>query len=270
LTPIRTTLVSPIDGRSAQVTRHHLLWLLLFSNQLDFQASQVFAGMPSPLPTYWTQERGPESYGPTSLTPRGSHAARWQAISFFTACLLLSAWVFQWLWQTLRETAPWLPALDYRRSFSLVMLWGLLFVIVLTMISGARELMTPGAWRKQGWTYKLADASSSSIPPGDTAIERVNALKQLRLALWQHAATHQGHFPDRADPSIDPGLWDIPGYPGVRFISVSNQMADDTGHLLVIEPGIDGEQRQVLLTNGQITTMRTEEIRQLLTTEREP
>jgi hypothetical protein len=30
-----------------------------------------------------------------------------------------------------------------------------LFLLVLTMISGARELMTPGAWEKKGFTYQL-------------------------------------------------------------------------------------------------------------------
>ena len=35
--------------------------------------------------------------------------------------------------------------------------WGSLFVLVLTMISGARELMTPGAWKKDGITYVLED-----------------------------------------------------------------------------------------------------------------
>ena len=36
-----------------------------------------------------------------------------------------------------------------------VVLWGLLFMLVLTMISGARELLTPGAWEKKGATYQL-------------------------------------------------------------------------------------------------------------------
>jgi hypothetical protein len=38
-----------------------------------------------------------------------------------------------------------------------VTLWGLLFLLILTMISGARELMTPGAWEKHGSTYRLKD-----------------------------------------------------------------------------------------------------------------
>ena len=44
----------------------------------------------------------------------------------------------------------------------------LLFVIVLTMISGARELLTPGAWEQNGGTYELngpAAGSKLESPP---------------------------------------------------------------------------------------------------------
>lgn len=39
-----------------------------------------------------------------------------------------------------------LPPLTYGRALSIIVLWGGLFVIVLAMISGARELMTPAPW----------------------------------------------------------------------------------------------------------------------------
>jgi hypothetical protein len=228
------------------------------------------------LPSGWTQESGPAFNGGSTSIAAGSHAARWQAISFFTVGLLLSAWIFQRLWQLLREALTWLPVLDYRRSLSFILLWGMLFVIVLTMISGARELMTPGAWRKQGWTYKLAESgqlseSGSPLTPSvDPAIERANALKRLRFALWQYAATHQGQFPDREEPSIQASLWDVPGYPGVQFIYLPNQSTDDTDRLLVIEPQVDGDTREVVMTNGQTSTMGTQEILHALGTERKP
>jgi hypothetical protein len=47
--------------------------------------------------------------------------------------------------------------MTYARALAAVALWGFVFVIVLTMISGARELLTPGAWEKQGATYKLKE-----------------------------------------------------------------------------------------------------------------
>lgn len=80
---------------------------------------------------------------------------RIEAISFFVAVLLGSAGLVQWVWNGLRGSFTRLPRLNYPRAVGLVVLWGLLFTIVLTMISGARELMTPGAWEQRGATYKL-------------------------------------------------------------------------------------------------------------------
>ena len=80
---------------------------------------------------------------------------RVEAISFFLFILLACAGLIQLLWNRLRTTFIRLPRLSYPKALGLVMLWGLLFIIVLAMISGARELMTPGAWEKQGATYRL-------------------------------------------------------------------------------------------------------------------
>ncbi len=88
---------------------------------------------------------------------------RFQTLSFFLMILLASAAMIQLIWNfALRPTLPRLPRLNYWRALGLVALWGLLFVIVLTMISGARELMTPGAWERNGpngITYRVKDAA---------------------------------------------------------------------------------------------------------------
>lgn len=228
-------------------------------------ANCAHAGMPAPLPTNWKMDSTPKWAPSGGGSYDGSADARWQAISFFVAGLLLSAWGVQWLWRTLRKDLAWLPALSYRRSLSFVVLWGLLFVIVLTMISGARELMTPGAWRKQGWTYQLASAvPSSTASTADARQQRRAGLEQLRLALWQYAATHEGRFPSPGDAGVDPLLWEIPGWPGVKFIAAPDRKAEEAGRLLVCEPELDGDERQVLLTNGLIGSMRTREIREAL------
>jgi hypothetical protein len=82
---------------------------------------------------------------------------RVEVISFFLMGMLLSAAVVMLVWNGLARDFAWLPRLNFARACGVVVLWGLLFVVVLTMISGARELMTPGAWEKQGVTYKLRD-----------------------------------------------------------------------------------------------------------------
>jgi len=82
---------------------------------------------------------------------------RFEVMSFFLMGLLLSAGVVMAVWNLLRRDFAWLPHLSYFKACGVVVLWGLLFVVVLTMISGARELMTPGAWEKNGLTYKLRE-----------------------------------------------------------------------------------------------------------------
>ena len=117
------------------VPRKSRHWLLLLAILLS--TNPAMAGMPYP-PTL------------TDLSQ-----LRVEAISFFLFILLASAGLVRLLWNGLRSSFPRLPRLSYVRSIALVMLWGLLFIVVLAMISGARELMTPGAWEKQGATYRL-------------------------------------------------------------------------------------------------------------------
>ena len=212
-------------------------------------------GMPAPLPSEWTQD-SPSSYEQAAGNTYWM-APHLQSISFFLVGLLLCAWAVRGLWLVLRKDLAWLPPLTYGRSLSLVILWGLLFVVVLTMISGARELMTPGAWRKQGWTYRLAESSNDR---NGSATERRTALEDLRFALWKYAAAHEGRFPPEGDLAIEPSLWRVPGQPEKKFGYVPGRTADDTGRLLVFEPQLPGEERQVLLTNGMIGTMPTAQI----------
>ena len=96
--------------------------------------------------------------GMPSMTLSDLAKLRLDSISFFLVCLLLSAWGVQALWNSLANDFSRLPRMSYRRALSVITLWGFLFVLVLTMISGARELLTPGAWEKQGLTHKLKAA----------------------------------------------------------------------------------------------------------------
>lgn len=104
------------------------------------------AGMPSILPD--SIEFGPALQDAIIL--------RFQAISFFIVVFFASTWIVQCLWNYLGRDWPAFPRISFGRAFCLVLLLGMLFAVVLTMISGARELMTPGAWEKNGWTYQLS------------------------------------------------------------------------------------------------------------------
>jgi hypothetical protein len=94
---------------------------------------------------------------PAGVTLTEAARARLHTISFFLVVLLLTALAVMGIWNYLRRDFVRLPRLTYGKACGLVALWGLLFVVVLLMISGARELLTPGAWERDGVTYKLRE-----------------------------------------------------------------------------------------------------------------
>lgn len=190
--------------------------------------------------------------------------ARVHAISFFLVCFLACAWVVQRIWNSLRGDFPRLPRLSFGRATGVVALWGLLFLLVLTMISGTRELMTPGAWRKEGFTYKLEDApKTQSKTERDT--ERRQSLDRLRIALWTYARGHDGRFPpDDKAPEVPEEVWGVSDASGIRYVYRGGQTAGRGSSPLAFEPGIFGRDRFVLLTDGEITRMTSAEIRSSL------
>lgn len=121
------------------MTHRKSIALVLAFTALALVSAPAYAGMPAP-------------YSLRDL-PR----MRLEAISFFLAVLLVSSKLIQLIWNGVRSPVSRVPWLSYPRALGLVVLWGLLFSVVLAMISGARELMTPGAWEQRGATYRLKD-----------------------------------------------------------------------------------------------------------------
>lgn len=190
--------------------------------------------------------------GMPSATLNDLAKLRIQAISFFLAVLFGSAWAVRLAWNALAKDFPRLPRLSMGRAIGLVTLWGLLFGLVLTMISGARELMTPGAWRKDGFTYKLADTPAPTVDDLDEAARR-SAIDRLRVALWTYAASHDGRFPaDDKAPEIPADAWIVPDPSGIRYRYVGGQVSGKGASPLAFEPGIFGAGRFMLLTDGTI------------------
>ena len=182
---------------------------------------------------------------------------RFEAISFFLGVLLLCAWAVQALWNGLRRDLPKLPRLSFGKALGVLALWGLLFTLVLTMISGARELLTPGAWVKHGLTYKLADAPDST-PPAAVRRARIAA---LRDALGDYARAHDGRFPPETD--IPDALWQVPGAPGVRYLYRPGRKATDPG-LVAHEPGVFGGDRFAVFADGTVALLPADEIHKAL------
>lgn len=185
---------------------------------------------------------------------------RFETISFFVVGLLLAALVIKLLWNRLTRDFTLLPKLSYLSALGLVVLWGLLFTLVLTMISGARELMTPGAWEKQGFTYRLANPPKTEP---EESLDRVRKAKlaTLRSVLWFYAETHGGQLPaDIAGSGLPPQVWQTPDASGMRYVYVGGQIAGRGSTPLAYEPELYGPRRLVLLTDGDVRFMDGDEI----------
>ena len=195
----------------------------------------------------WLSAIGRASAGMTVITLTDIARARIDALSFFIFLYLVISWVVKLIWNQLAKSFISLPRLKYLQALGVVFVTGLLFYVVLTMISGARELLTPGAWEKQGAGYRLREDGPAPLEKED----RRQALRKIQQAIWDYAKAHGGNAP--ASPlveGIDPSLWNFEGgglyclMPGVRP-AVGRE-------ILVYEPSAAGGRRFVLLADGSI------------------
>ena len=175
---------------------------------------------------------------------------RLQTISFFIVVFLVSSLVVQRLWNGLGRDFTTLPRLTYRRSLAMVGLWGLLFILVLTMISGARELMTPGAWepKPNALTYQLKSNAAS-----DQLLSRRVKLTALRNALWDYAAKHGGALPgSRDDGDIGESVWQTPEISGALYVYVAGRRVREGQAMVAYEPPVFGPPLLGLFSDGTI------------------
>lgn len=191
-----------------------------------------------------------------------SEVARWrvEAISFFLFLFLGVVLAVKVLWNRVQRDVPRLPRLGFGSALALVFLWGLGFQLVLSMIAGGRELMTPGAWERTGTTHKL----KRTALPGDKELvveARRQRLEDLRAALWAYAEAHGRDFPpDDFSSGIPEERWRVLGGSGMHFIYVGGTKVDTPGRPLVYEPGLFGRERLVLFADGDIRLMPVDDI----------
>lgn len=171
---------------------------------------------------------------------------RIEELSFFLMVLLLSALGVKVLWNMLARDFPRLPRLGFGRALALTTLLGLFTVLVLSMISGARELLTPGAWRRQGSTYRITDPANEPT--------RRKGLEKLRVVLWDYAKKHNGAFPKQDFiPEADDAVWLAPDKDGTRYFYNGGQTTETPKAMLATEPLVFAEPHLVLWTTGEIS-----------------
>jgi hypothetical protein len=92
-------------------------------------------------PTYAGMHANPVTFRLDTLV-----AYRMQSLSFFLVLTLVLGLFIKWIWNALAKDFPRLPKLTYFKALAFVLLWGLLLALIMSMTTGARELLTPGAW----------------------------------------------------------------------------------------------------------------------------
>lgn len=188
---------------------------------------------------------------------------RLDAISFFLMVLLVSSLAVKLIWNSLLGDFPKLPRLSYLRAVSLVVLWGMFSVIVLTMISGARELMTPGAWQRDGFTHRLSEPASQQVAHDFIAASddaRRRKLSELWRELMRTAAENEGRFPSKRDSvAIDHEYWRAIGGAKLRFVYLEGRSIE-SDDLLVYEPECYADGQLGLMTSGEIRYVHKPEI----------
>jgi hypothetical protein len=188
---------------------------------------------------------------------------RLEDISFFGFLLLIAALGIRLVWNCLVKDFTRLPRLSFLKALSLTALLSLFMLFILVMISGAREILTPGAWYRQGSHYRPNDVGNFE--------QRQQNLEGLRAALMQYAHSHDGHFPPHDYVSGIPAkAWEAPDSTGTRYIYVGGLTLDQTNGLLVCEPQHFGAERLVLLADGRIQKLKTAEIHRLMGAREQP
>jgi hypothetical protein len=177
---------------------------------------------------------------------------RLEDISFFAALLLGSGFLIRILWNVLARGVPSLPRLPYKQALALTVILSLGVLLVLSMISGARELLTPAAWRRQGSAYKL---NAPENEPG-----RLRNMAALKAALFEHAERNNGRFPAHDwGPEIPQKIWEAESG-GTHFIYFGGFNTNLGTVLIAAEPISFGESRYVLTANGEIRKLAGNEI----------
>ncbi len=184
---------------------------------------------------------------------------RLSTMSFFLMIYGVASFTIWKLWNLLRTDFQRLPYLSFKKALAIVFLWGLAFHLLLVMIAGTRELMTPEAWEKAGVIHHLSP---------DTLEQRFEMrrykLTQLQRTLWQFAEEHQGQFPSEAMRfQLGDTVWFEPTgqlqYQYVDGLAMTPSLVP-----LVYEPDVYGQERMVLFANGHIELLPIERIQTLM------
>src|SRR6185503_8361956 len=160
---------------------------------------------------------------------RDIYRLRLEEISFFIVLLFVCSFGLKLVWNYAFKGFNFVPRLKFVQAFCVSLLFGVLMLLILTMISGIREVLTPDAWRHQGTSYRLNDPAQEPA--------RRRSLEYLRGALFAFARTHEGRFPaNDFVAEISDKVWESPDQFGTHYVYFGGLKTNDVGAVLAVEP----------------------------------
>jgi hypothetical protein len=184
---------------------------------------------------------------------------RLSTISFFLMLYMGCSFVIYRIWNALQVDFPQIPRLSFRRALGLIFLLGMAFHLILVMISGTRELMTPEAWEKAGIVHTTAPDMFRQFQRS-----REYKLTILRDALWEFAEHHQGLFPENQFiPEISKTAWFV-STGDLVYVYIGGLSLTSPRSLLAYEPDSFGQYRMALFTDGKVEYLSIQEIQRIM------
>lgn len=172
---------------------------------------------------------------------------RFSTISFFLLIYVLASFCIYKLWNYLRNDFQRLPKLPFSKALVLMFMWGLAFHLLLVMIAGTRELMTPQAWEKAGVIHKLSPDKFKQYSE-----MRRHKISLLKDALWKYADEHAETFPAGKEKAQLPDeLWLAPAG-DLQYRYQEGLRRGPLAVPLAYEPDTYGYERFTLLSNGSV------------------
>ena len=203
--------------------------------------------------------------GMPSFTLTDVAGMRIETISFFLLTVLVCSWLLRASWNVLARDLSLLPTIRFKHALAIFTVSGLFLYVVLTMVSGARELMTPGAWEKDGATYRLNGQSgiAGELPPRST---RELALQILASHLESYSEKNDGQLPPRSfSAGIPKRVWIAADGLGVPFEYFSGGTLGENhqDRVIACEPSSVGPQRLVLFGDGRVDSLNWQTIQEM-------
>ena len=167
---------------------------------------------------------------------------RLESISFGLVVFIVGTEIFRRLWNS--QVVPMFGdkfRLSWIGGFLFTGLLSTLMLLILTLISGTREVMTPAAWEKDGLTHKI-----------QTDLSPRSRIEGLRDDLLRLGVANGGKLPDNELKLPRPNLLHA-GPENRSFTYLPGQPLGDKSALLVLEGMRSyGEPRLLLFANGDI------------------